>query len=124
MLLKTYNSGLEPDKQSIKTSSILLYDQLLIKNQDIFVIMSCRSQGTIPRSCPQPGLVFFVASKDKKLMMLVNKDACFYCIPTLDVTNLIIAEMDKSFEIEVKKQAAAPSNAIEPQHAQINEAKK
>jgi outer membrane protein len=53
-------------------------------------------------------------AKDKKLSMVVNKEACFYCIPTLDVTDFIITEMDKNFDTEAKKQAAAtPANAAE-----------
>lgn len=44
----------------------------------------------------------------KKLNMVVNKDACFFYNPSLDITNLIIAEMDKGFaEAEAKKQTAA-----------------
>ncbi len=50
-------------------------------------------------------------AKDKKITMIANKDAFFYCIPTLDVTESIIAEMDKNFDIEAKKQAAATEAA-------------
>ncbi|MGC1879051.1 MAG: OmpH family outer membrane protein [Rhabdochlamydiaceae bacterium] len=46
-------------------------------------------------------------AKEKKLSMVVNKDACFYYTPALDVTNFIITEMDKNFSQETKKQAAA-----------------
>ena len=35
--------------------------------------------------------------------MIVNKEACFFYAPNLDVTDLIIAEMDKRFEEEKKK---------------------
>ncbi len=48
-------------------------------------------------------------AKDKKLTVVVNKDACFYFSPVLDVTNQVVTEMDKSFEIEAKKQATAPA---------------
>lgn len=37
-------------------------------------------------------------AKDKKLIMVINKDQCFYYNPSLDVTSAIIAEMDKRFE--------------------------
>ncbi len=43
-------------------------------------------------------------AKDKKLKMIVNKEACFYCADDLDVTPFIITEMDKSFDEEAKKQ--------------------
>jgi outer membrane protein len=48
-------------------------------------------------------------AKDKKLNVVINKDACFYISPTLDVTNQVIGEMDKVFESEGKKQTAAPA---------------
>ena len=53
-------------------------------------------------------------AKDKKLSMVVNKEACFFHNPTLDVTNLVIAEMDKTYELESKKQKAT-SSAVAPQ---------
>lgn len=52
-----------------------------------------------------------VAAKNK-LTMVLNKEACFFVTPTFDVTSLVIAEMDKTFELEAsKKQAAAPTNS-------------
>lgn len=48
-------------------------------------------------------------AKDKKLTVVVNKDACFYYSPTLDVTNQVVSEMDKNFDQEAKKQAATPT---------------
>lgn len=48
-------------------------------------------------------------AKDKKLTMVVNKEACFFYNPSLDVTNFVIAEMDKNFEVESKKQKATPA---------------
>ncbi len=47
-------------------------------------------------------------AKDKKLTVVVNKDACFYYAPTLDVTNQVVTEMDKNFEKD-SKTAAAPA---------------
>jgi len=42
-------------------------------------------------------------AKDKKLEYVINKEACFYMSPDLDVTNLVVSEMDKTFDIESKK---------------------
>jgi len=36
-------------------------------------------------------------AKDKKLGMVVNKEACFFYLPGLDITADVIAEMDKTF---------------------------
>lgn len=46
----------------------------------------------------------------KGYTMILNKQACFYSSPTLDVTPDMIKEMDKNFEEEAKKQAAAPAS--------------
>ncbi len=41
-------------------------------------------------------------AKDKKIDAIINKDACFYFRPELDVTQQVIAEMDKGFEVDAK----------------------
>lgn len=38
----------------------------------------------------------------KKLDYVMNKEACFYIRPDLDVTPLVIGEMDKNFDLEAK----------------------
>lgn len=62
----------------------------------------------------------------KGYTMILNKQACFYSAPTLDVTTDMIKEMDKNFEEEAKKQAAAaPAPAAAPQvEAKQEEAEK
>ncbi len=37
-------------------------------------------------------------AKTKKLTLVMNKEACFFHTPTLDVTSFVIAEMDKTYE--------------------------
>lgn len=49
-----------------------------------------------------------VATKNK-LKAVLNKDACFYFAPTLDVTNQVVSEMDKNYDQENKKQTAIPA---------------
>lgn len=56
----------------------------------------------------------------KGYTMILNKQACFYSAPALDVTADMIKEMDKNFEDEAKKQAAAtpttpPASAVAPE---------
>ncbi|MES2345120.1 MAG: OmpH family outer membrane protein [Chlamydiota bacterium] len=46
-------------------------------------------------------------AKEKKLYVVMNKEACFFFADKLDVTNSVIAEMDKAYEAEAKK---APTN--------------
>lgn len=51
-------------------------------------------------------------AKEKKLHLIFNKEACFFISDKFDVTQFVIAEMDKTFDIESKKQAAAAENAV------------
>jgi outer membrane protein len=39
----------------------------------------------------------------KNLDYVINREACFYIRPDLDVTDLVVAEMDKSFDDKSKK---------------------
>ena len=41
-------------------------------------------------------------AKSKHLDYVMNREACFYTRSDLDVTNLVIAEMDRTFEIDAK----------------------
>jgi outer membrane protein len=52
-------------------------------------------------------------AKDKNLLMVINKEACFSYAPQLDVTNLIISEIDKTFDEEASKQAAVQGEKSE-----------
>jgi len=54
-------------------------------------------------------------AKNKKLAMVVNKDACFFYAPVLDVTIDVIAEMDKVF--------ATQENAVQESAAKTSDAK-
>ena len=50
-------------------------------------------------------------ASDNHLHLVLNKEACFFFSDKLDVTSLVIAEMDKSFEIEEKQQVATKAAA-------------
>lgn len=50
-------------------------------------------------------------AKDKRLTMVINKEACFFHNPVFDVTNNVVAEMDKEFDLEAAKKPAAATAA-------------
>lgn len=43
-------------------------------------------------------------AKQQGLQYVINKEACFYVDPNLDVTANVVQEMDKLFDLEAKKQ--------------------
>lgn len=51
-------------------------------------------------------------AKEKRLSLIVNKEACFFFSPQLEITPLIIAEMDKTFDQNAKSQAAAAAAPV------------
>ncbi len=57
-------------------------------------------------------------AKNKKLSMVVNKDACFFHAPMLDVTADVIAEMDKTFTDHSAKTADAKADLKTEQKAE------
>ena len=52
-------------------------------------------------------------AKDKKLDYVINKEACFYFRPDLDLTQQVISEMDKNFEVDAKTKKLS-DNTEEP----------
>lgn len=53
-----------------------------------------------------------VAEKNK-LDYVINKEACFYIRPDLDVTNQVISEMDKKFEIDAKSKKLSENDELD-----------
>ena len=53
-------------------------------------------------------------AKDKKLDYVINKEACFYYRPDLDMTTQVISEMDKNFETDVKSNKVSDNNEEAP----------
>ena len=54
-------------------------------------------------------------AKLKGLKYVMNKEACFYIRPDLDVTGSVITEMDKSYELDTKVKKLSDNSEIVPQ---------
>lgn len=62
-------------------------------------------------------------AKDKKLDYVINKEACFYYRPDLDLTDKVITEMDKNFEIDAKAAKKVSDNTEEPKVTDLKDQK-
>jgi len=51
-------------------------------------------------------------AKQKNLDYVINKEACFYIRSDLDMTNAVITEMDKAFEVQAAKKLSENSDAV------------
>lgn len=61
-----------------------------------------------------------VVAKEHHLELIVNKEACFYNRPDLDVTQSVIQQMDKSFESN--KKLLEEAEGAQGGHALLNKA--
>ncbi len=60
-------------------------------------------------------------AKSKDFDYVINREACFYIRSDLDVTNLVVAEMDKSFDLDAKQTKQLSENEEELQGHAIDD---
>ncbi len=107
-----YLDGLSPEAESeLKTKFQTLNEELNRYQNQYYQILNQANQRIYQVMNGQINQASEKVSKEKKLSMVINKEACFSYSPQLDITNLIIAELDKTFEETAKKQAAALQEA-------------
>jgi Skp family chaperone for outer membrane proteins len=111
---KDHLDGLSKEaEESMKTKFAQLNDELSryqqqyyqYMNQQQYKIMQTVTSG-INHAAEQMASV-------KNYNVILNKEACFFYSPALDITAEVIKEMNKNFDDEAKKQAVAPSKAEE-----------
>jgi outer membrane protein len=121
-----YLDGLSPEaEEELKVKLRTLNEELGRYQNQYYQVMNQANMRILQTLATSINTASEKVAKDKKLSMVVNKDACFYFTPALDVTNFVIAEMDKNFTQELKKQATSASIPTEEQSAsQKTETKK
>src|ERR1700722_13035258 len=104
-----YLDGLSPEaEEELKVKFRTLNEELNRYQNQYYQVMNQANMRIMQTLAVSINSASEKVAKDKKLSMVVNKDACFYFTPALDVTNLVIVEMDKSFAPqEAKKPVAA-----------------
>lgn len=121
-----YLDGLSPEaEEELKVKFRTLNEELSRYQNQYYQVMNQANMRIIQTLSTSINSASEKVAKDKKLNMVVNKDACFYYVPALDVTSSVIAEMDKNFAQDSKKQPSAQANALEaPAAEQKMETKK
>jgi outer membrane protein len=121
-----YLDGLSPEaEEELKNKFQALNAELSRYQNQYYQVMNQANMRIIQTLSTSINSASEKVAKDKKLNAVVNKDACFYYIPALDVTPLVIVEMDKNYVQDSKKQAGAQASAVEmPAAEQTTEAAK
>ena len=93
-----YLDGLSPDaEEDLKIKFRTLNEELGRYQNQYYQVMNQANMRIVQTLSTSINTAAEKVAKDKKLNMVVNKDACFYYTPALDVTTSVIAEMDKTF---------------------------
>ncbi len=112
---REYMDGLSPEaEEEMKTKIRTLNEELNRYQNQYYQVLNQANMRVIQAISTGINTAAEKVSKEKKLSMVLNKDACFFYSPTLDVTNLIVAEMDKAYELDAKKQPTANAAAEAP----------
>jgi outer membrane protein len=105
---KDFLDGLSPDaEQKMKEKFAQLNEEYNRYNQQYYQFLN---QGQYKIIQTIAGGINGAADKIASIKgynMILNKQACFFYNPALDVTNDVVKEMDKAFDDEAKKAAAA-----------------
>lgn len=102
-----YLDGLSPEAEDeLKNKFRTLNDELNRYQNQYYQVMNQANMRIIQTLSTSINGAAEKVAKDKKLSMIGNKDAFFYYTPVLDVTNLVIIEMDKNFVADSKTAAA------------------
>jgi outer membrane protein len=111
-----YLDGLSPEgEEELKTKFRTLSEELNRYQNQYYQVLNQANMRIIQQISGTINAAAEKVAKEKKLTMVVNKEACFFFNPQLEITNLVVAEMDKMFETESKKQAPAAPAAAAPQ---------
>src|SRR5579863_6099929 len=103
-----YIDGLSPEaEEELKTKFRTLNEELNRYQNQYYQVMNQANMRIVQTLSTSINSAAERVAKDKKLTMVVNKDACFYYTPALDVTKTVITEMDKNYEADAKKQVSA-----------------
>lgn len=105
---KDYLDGLSPDaEEELKVKFRNLSEELNRYQQQYYQVLNQANYKLIQSMGKNINSAAEKVAANKGINMVVNQEACFYCLPSLDITAEVIKEMDKNFELDVKKLASA-----------------
>jgi outer membrane protein len=108
-----YLDGLSPEAEDeLKTKKQNLMQDISKYQNQLYQIMNQANYFFIQKMSQNITVASEKVAQDKKLDLVLNKEACFYTSPKIDITTLVITEMDKNYDNEVSKNEASKNEAI------------
>jgi outer membrane protein len=107
-----YLDGLSPEaEEELKVKFRTLSEEMNRYQNQYYQVLNQANMRVIQTLSGMINTASEKVAKDKRLNVIMNKEACFFFNDKLDVTLLVISEMDKAYEIELKKQVSADAKA-------------
>jgi len=98
-----YLDGLSPKaEEELKSKFQALQEDLGRYQNQFYQVLNHANYQMIQKMSGSIATAAEKVAMSNKLDYVMNKEACFYIRPDLDVTTLVISEMDKKYEIESK----------------------
>lgn len=98
-----YLDSLSPKaEEELKARFQTLNEDLSRYQGQFYQVMQQANMQLIHKMSSQIARASEKVAKDKKIDYVINKEACFYFRPDLELTQQVIAEMDKNFDLDAK----------------------
>jgi outer membrane protein len=105
-----YMDGLSPEAENeLKNKFGMLSEEMNRYQGQYYQVMQQANMRIMQQVGQEASVAAEKVAKDKKLFMVINKDACFYYSADFDITQAVIAEMDKRFEVASKPATSEPA---------------
>lgn len=107
-----YLDGLSPEAEDeLKAKKQNLLQDISKYQNQLYQILNQANYFFIQKMSQNISKASEKVAQDKKLDVILNKEACFYSNPKIDITTLVITEMDKNFESDSSKNEASMNDA-------------
>ncbi len=101
-----YMDGLSPEAEDeMKNKFQALNDEMARYQNQYYQVLNQANMRVMQTLATSISAAAERVAKEKKIGMVINKDACFFYSPQNEITTLVIGEMDRLFEQEKKAQA-------------------
>lgn len=98
-----YMDGLSPEAEGeLKNKFAALSEDMNRYQGQYYQVMQQANMRIYQQVGQEASVAAEKVAKDKKLYMVINKDACFYYNADFDITQAVISEMDKRFDASNK----------------------
>lgn len=109
---KDYMDGLSPEAETeMKTKYQTLSEDLNKYQNQLYQVLQQANYFFIQRMASAIAKASQTIAEQKSMDTVLNKEACFFHKSDMDITTLVIKEMDKNFEADAKSKAAENEKA-------------